>query len=245
LKPTTQHLLNIFDINAPTEALDRIKNLVKFCQKTDRLSQILLIYLLPGAIIAHTTINIIIRSHSEIASFNRVIHRSIAAIVVSGFTYIIMWERLFPFILYLWDFFHLHNWETLATSLFQWRTAQAATLMVLHYYFSLLALKSFRITETFHHRYQALQKFSNSQYDGYIVTQQAENATIEQLPQIITNIINQTLTSHMVNGELTPETVNQTLAIVAAMMEQMLNRHPLDRVIDLPTLPPKDDSIEH
>ncbi len=242
MKPTTQHLLNIFDINAPTEALDRIKYIVKFCQRTDRLSLILLIYLLPGAVVAHITINIIIRSQTEIASFNRVINRSLVAISVSGLTYIIMWERLFPLFLCTWDFFHSHNWEPLFHSLIQWRTIQTVILMMMHYFSSSFALKSFRITETFHHRYQALQKFSNSQYEGYIATQKAENATIEQLPQIITNIINQTLTSHMANGELTPETVKETLKIVAEMMEQMLNRQPLDRVIDLPTLSPEAES---
>ena len=124
MKPTTQHLLNIFDINAPTEALDRIKYIVKFCQRTDRLSLILLIYLLPGAVVAHITINIIIRSQTEIASFNRVIHRSLVAISVSGLTYILMWERLSPFVLYTWELFHNHNWIFLFHSLLQWRTVK-------------------------------------------------------------------------------------------------------------------------
>jgi hypothetical protein len=52
LKSTTQYLLNVFDINTPTEALDRVKHIVKFYQKNDRRSLILLIYLLPGAFLA-------------------------------------------------------------------------------------------------------------------------------------------------------------------------------------------------
>ena len=210
-----QPLLSQFRADDPHIGLEKIKFLVEEGQKTDIFHHLRFIVLLPGPLVISFGVRNIIRSQKNIDSFRNLFQQEPILIIFATIFYFTMWWHLLPILVSCWNLFsQIYSWQEFFISLFEWSTFQFIILFCLNFLISLLALKSFKLTPTFEDRYQSLKSLALARYQNPIERANVNNQIIRNAPQMMQNLIDQTFTAMLANGELDSETANKVINIM-------------------------------
>lgn len=219
-------LLNQFRSDNPYIALEKIKSLVEGKEKENFVYDLFLIILLPRALILSWRIKSIIKSQKDLNSFSTLIEQDQLLIILSTLSYVLILWHFFPMI---WYFHFGHFLKGLMFSIF-------------HYFFSKLALQSFKLTPTFEHRYQALKSLAQARYQDPIERANVNNEIIRSAPEMMQNLINQSFTAMISSGDIDEQTARTVAQIMQATYREILgsfNNH-LESEVDDDELPSRE-----
>lgn len=208
-------LLDRFYSDAPYIGLEKIKLLIERGQKKNALSNLLYVFLLPGAVYICLRIKRIIGSQKNISSFSNTVQQEPILIFFATIVYGAMWWHLLPIAVNCWNLFYQHySMQEFFVSIAQRNTLQASFLFILNFFLAQLALSSFELTDTFKDRYQFLKLLAKAKYENPIIQTEAVNNLIRGKTEMMQNLINQTFTAMIASGELEPETARKVIEIV-------------------------------
>lgn len=244
-------LLDRFYSDAPYIGLEQIKLLIERGQKKNALSNLLYVFLLPGAVYICLRIKRIIGSQKNLSSFSDTVQQEPILIFFATIVYGAMWWHLRPIVVSCWNLFYQHySMQEFFASVAQRNTLQAFLLFVLNFFLAQLALSSFELTNTFKDRYQFLKLLAKAQYENPVIQTEAVNNLIRGKTEMMQNLINQTFTAMIASGELDPETAKKVIEIVKNSYYEIIGEYDSEQKLnfgeahlenDFPALDEKED----
>ena len=211
----SQDLVNKFDRDELNIGLEKIKSLVEEAQKRNFHKRFLLTIVVPGALIISLRIRSITKSNKNLDGFDALIEQELLLILFALVGYVVMWLYLHPIVLSIWHlFFQNYSWGDFFGSLFRWNTLQALLVTSLNFWVSQIALESFKLTSTFEDRYKSLKSLAQTIYKNPIEKAKLENEIIRQASEMMQNLINQTFTAMLANGEFDPNTAAEVTKVM-------------------------------
>lgn len=216
-------MLEDFNSKAAVVSLDRIDLLIKDCHTTDSPQLFLLTFLIPGPLVVSWRIRSIFQSHPEIGSFKDLIDEQPILMGIATFTYVLMWLYLLPIVVSLWNLFHqYYTFEEFFAALGKWHTFQAGFVTFAHFCFTTFALVTFRVTPTFTQRYQSLRQRDQAEIDRHTVIAETRNQMIAQIPQMMQNLIIQSINALIASGQLNENEAQKVTQTFTQMAKQIL-----------------------
>lgn len=223
-RPSFDETINEFDPHTATVGLEKIKSIVSEAKKKGITHRIVTTFLLPAPLMVSLSIRAILRSHPKLKVFASSILQKNFPIVIATVFYFVTWLYLLPIILAFWRLFHqIYSLEEFFMALFRWDTFQSLILVLIHSFFARVAMNGFRLTKTFHDRYDLLRKLEKERGSRELTMIRASNQTIADAPQLVNSLIHQTINALVASGKFSPENVKAVTETMKGISQQFLN----------------------